>query len=420
MPSINFGTGNTSALIEYFREKFNMVGVDAEYTRARPTLAAIPLDREELTQGEKLHKTLKVGQGWTGTTDWETGNKYYAPSTKVQWTVEYPYAQYGRINFDALMLQRPLAQLINIKDEESNDVRDNMLNTCEFELWSDGSGSRGQVGASGLGGTEATRILTLTDPADVYNFPHGLHFRGSTTATGGTVHTDIYKVTDFDPIAGTVTATQVTNTGGQELAASDFLHVVSTENTYMPGIPTFIPSSAPSDTLYGVARTGNPALSGWRFPFVNSISDTIKRAFSTMGQWVNRSTGKYVVVLSTNDWLDLADERESRVMEDPGAMQKWGLTGLMVRTAFGPITCISIPQVKDGRGYILDFSTWKLFTVGNLPHIVDEDGLTMVRGGIGTVSGNEHVNGDLFAIQLRMWKVLLCLQPLSNATFATR
>ena len=418
MTYTQFGSVKASALAEYFVKEFNIVGADAEYTRNRPTLKAMPRDTAALTRGDGFYETMKVGQGWSGVTDWATGNTYHAPSTKVRWAVTDPFAQYGRITFDSLTLARnPLGTLIDIKGSEAQDVKDSMLNACERELWGDGNGNLGQIDA--LGGSEATRVLTLKDPQQVYNFPHGLHFRGATAATGGTVHTDIYKVTDFDPIAGTVTATQVTNTGGQELADEDFLHPVTDYDVVMPGITKFIPSSAPADTLYGVTRTGNPALSGWRFPFVSSISDTIKRAFSTMGQWVNRDKDRFLVVLSTSDWLDLSDERESRIMEDPGAMQKWGLTGLAVRTSFGPITCVSIPQVQDGRGYIIDFSTWKLYTVGNLPHIIDEDGLTMVRGGIGTVSGNEHLNGDLFAMQLRLWKVVLCLQPLSNATFPT-
>jgi hypothetical protein len=123
------------------------------------------------------------------------------------------------------------------------------------------------------------------------------------------------------------------------------------------------------------------------------------------------------VCLSTTDWLLLSMEREGRVFENPGAMQKWGLEGLTVRTPFGPITCIAIPQMADGRGYIIDWSSWKLYTLKNLPHVVDEDGMTFVRLGIDTPDGYKH--GDAIAMQMRIWKVLLCLQPMSNATFPT-
>ncbi len=413
-----FGSVNQTALAEYFIKKYNIVGRDAEYTRNRPTLSMIPRDTEKLKQGDGFYETLKVGQGWGGTPDWVTGNQYHAPSTKVRWAITDPYAQYSRITFDNLSLARNnLGTLIDIKSSEADDVRDNMLNTLEMSLWGDGTGTRGQILT--LGGSEATRVLTLHTASDVYNFPHGTHFQGSTTAAGGTVHTDIYKVTGFDPVAGTVTAVQVTNTGGQELADEDYLHVISAASAVMPGISTFIPSSAPADTLLGVVRTGDPSLSGWRFTFQASIAETISRSFATMGRWVNRAASKFVVCLSTMDWLLLSMEREGRMQEDPSAMAKWGLEGLTVRTPFGPITCIAIPQMADGRGYILDFTSWKLYTLKNLPHVVDEDGQTFVRGGIGTVSGSEHLNGDFVAMQMRIWTQLLCLQPLSNATFPT-
>jgi hypothetical protein len=221
----------------------------------------------------------------------------------------------------------------------------------------------------------------------------------------------------MDPIAGTVTLTRtVDNTS--PLADNDYIHCVGSAGAYMPGIPTFIPATAPADTLYGVTRTGNPALSGWRFPFKASIGETIQRVFTKMGRWVNYTAGKFVCVLSTNDWLLLSLEREGRVIPDPSATQKWGLSGLVVNTGFGPITCIAIPQLKDGRGYVIDWTSWKMYTLKNLPHVIDEDGLTFVRGGTSTPDG--YQNGDFLKMQFRIWKVLLCLKPMSNATFPTK
>lgn len=418
MTVTQFGTANSTALAEYFIKRYNLVGRDAEYQKNRPTLGMVPRDTERLKQGDGFYETLKIANGFSGSPDWVEGNSNFNVSSKVRWAVTDPYAQYGRIDFDVLALKRnPLGTLLDIKGSEGDGVRDEMLNTCEFELWNDGSGSRGRV--SGAPSGTATMIVQLANESDVYNFPYGAVVYGSTTATGaGTDKTNRYRVSDIDPIGGTVTLTRtVDNTS--PIADADYLFVVGSKDAYMPGIQTFIPSAAPSDTLYGVTRTANPALSGWRLPFRASISETIQAGFAKMGRWVNRAAGKFVVILSTTDWLRLSMEREGRVFEDPSAEAKWGLTGLTVRTPFGPITCVAIPQLGDGRGYIIDWSSWKLYTLGNLPHVIDEDGMTFVRGGIGTVSGNEHLNGDLLAMQMRLWKTLLCLQPLSNATFPT-
>jgi hypothetical protein len=426
MPGATYGSVKQDALAEYFIKRFNMPSRDAEYQRNRPTLSWLPRDTEKLKQGDGFYETIKVAGGWGGTPDWVTGNQFHSVSTRMRWAVTDPYPQYARVTFDNLTLARNnLGTLIDLKGTEAEDVREAMLNTLEFQLWADGSGVRGQIAATGLGGSAATRVLTLAVASDVYNFPHGSLLDFSSTAIATALRTDRYRVTAINPIAGQITAVRISGAGG-DVAASDFIFARSAgqgaaaEKLVMPGIPTFIPSTDPADTLKGVVRSADPATSGWRFPFRNSISETIQRSFTQMGRFVNRGAGKFVVVLSTMDWLALSMEREGRIMEDPGAFQKWGLTGLVVNTPFGPITCVSVPQLGDGRGYIIDWSAWKLYTLKNLPHVVDEDGQTFVRGGIGTVSGNEHLNGDFVAMQMRIWTELLCLQPLSNATFPTR
>jgi hypothetical protein len=311
-PSINYGQANQAGLADYFIERYNLVGRDAEYQKNRPTLRAIPRDTVKLAQGNFFDETLRIANGFSGSPGWAEGNKYYNPSKTVKWRVGDPYPQYGRLTFDTLALARNnLGTLIDLKGSEADGVRDEMLNTAEFELWNDGTGSRGKI--SVLGGSAATRVVTLTNIADVYNFPYGATVYGSTTSTGaGTDHGDLYKVTDLNPMAGQVTLTRVSGVAG-DLAANDFLFVMGSKDAYMPGIPSFIPSADPADTLFGVTRTGNPALSGWRFTFKSSISETIQRAFATMGRWVNRAADSFAVCLSTTDWLLLSMEREGRV-----------------------------------------------------------------------------------------------------------
>jgi hypothetical protein len=420
-----FGSVTGTALAEYFVKRFNLVGRDAEYSKSRWTLSHMPRDTERLKQGDGFYETVKVGRGYSSSTDFVLGNTYSIPSKRMRWAVTDPYAQYGFVTFDNLTLQRNnLGTLLDLKASEAEDIKEGMLNDCEYDLWNNGEGVLGRVAT--LGGTEATRILTLETASDVFNFEYGMVIYGDSadTAAGSsasTENTDRYKVTDLDPIGGKVTCVQLTDTGSEAMEANDYLYVVGSQGNRMPGIPQFIPSTAPSDTLLGVTRTANPATSGWRFTFKASIAETIARAFSMMGRWVNQAAGKFVVCLSTMDWLLLSMEREGRAAPtDPRGVEKWGLETLAVRTSFGTIHCVAVPQLADGRGYIIDFTSWKLYTLRNLPHVVDEDGQMFVRGGVGTVSGSENVNGDFIKMQFRLWKILLCLKPMSNATFPTR
>ena len=56
-------------------------------------------------------------------------------------------------------------------------------------------------------------------------------------------------------------------------------------------------------------------------------------------------------------------------------------------------------------------------SVLGVPHVVDEDGQTFIRGGVDTPDG--YKKGDFIKMQMRMWKHLLCVKPMSNATFPT-
>src|SRR3569833_3201087 len=190
--TINFGQANQSALAEYFIERYNLVGRDAEYTKNRPTLKMMPRDAVKLTQGNFFDETLRIANGFSGSPDWVEGNKNYNVSTKVKWRVGDPYAQYGRLSFDTVALARNnLGTLIDIKGSEADGVRDEMLNTLEFELWNDGTGARGQ--ATSVSGT-TTVVATLSTPSDVYNFPFGAIVTSNTARDGsGTAHTNRYK-----------------------------------------------------------------------------------------------------------------------------------------------------------------------------------------------------------------------------------
>lgn len=408
-----------AGLSDYYIRRFNLASRDAEYKKNRVTLGMVPRNADRLkNSGDAFYVTVRIADAWSDSPDFKSGMKYYSKGKTIRWTVGTPYTQYGRLTFDGLLLNKSsLSTIIDVKQTETDGVANNMLDSLEFQMWNDGSGHRGR--AQTLSGTASSRVILLYVPSDVYNFPVGAVFYGSTTSTGaGTDHGDIYTVTANDPQGGKVFADRLSGSAG-DLANDDYLFTVGSKDAYMPGIPSFIPSVAATDTLFGVARTnGGPPLQGWFFPFANSIGETVQRTFATMGRWVNRAARKFAVCLSTMDWFLLSQELEGRIVYDPQAMQTFGTEGIVVRTPYGPVTCVAIPQLGDGRGYVIDWTTWTLYTLGNLPHIIDDDGKVMQRLGADDPASN-NLNGDGVEMRYRIWKILLCDMPMSNATFAT-
>lgn len=406
-----------AALSDYFVKRFNLAGRDAEYKKNRVTLSMLPRNTTRLAQGDGFYETVRVADAWSDSPDFAAGMAYFQNDKTFRWLVGDPYVQYGRATFDGLLLARNnVGTIIDTKGAAIDGIGHNMLDSLEFQLWNT-TAARGQIGTNG--GTASARIWTLTSEDDVYNFPVNMVCTASSTATGaGTDRADVYKVTSIDPINKQVYATRVAGSSG-DVTTNDYLFAVGSKDAYMPGISTFIPSTDPTDTLFGVARTGQgPALSGWRFAYQGSIAETIQRAFAKMGRYVNRSAMRFTACLSPDDWLLLSLEEQGQVIRDPSADQLFGTAVLSVRTPFGLIPVIAIPQLKSGRGYIVDWTSWELYTLKNLPHVIDDDGRVMQRLAPGSPTGN-NLNGDGVEMRFRIWKVLLCLAPIANATFPT-
>lgn len=413
----DFGQASESALSNYFLTRYNLPQRDALYQRGRFGLTHINRDTEKLATGNAFKETIIVADGFSASPTWQDQTRYN-PSKTYQWVVTDPFPLYGRLAFSALALKRsPLGALIDVKAKESEGVANGMLNTLELNIWSDTTGNAGQVATiSGAGTTGSPFVVTMVNPSSVYNLQMNGTYTSNTAADGsGTSHTNEHFVFDIDPVDGIVFLVISAN-NASALAANDFLFLVGSAGIMMPGIQSFIPAT-PNQTLYGVLQTGSPALSGWRFPFIQSISATIQNVMAIMGRFVNREQAQYAVCLSTMDWLKLSQEREGRAIDNPSAAAKWGRDVLTVRTPFGPVDCIGIAPLSDGVGFVIDFSAWQLYSLGNLPHVVNEDGLTFVRGGVG--APDNITQGDLLAMQFRLWVNLLCLSPISNARFLT-
>jgi hypothetical protein len=409
-----------AALSDYFVQRFNLAGRDAEYKKNRVTLAMLPRNTTRLAQGNGFYETVRVADAWSDSPDFAAAMANYSNDKTFRWLVGDPYVQYGRATFDGLLLARNnVGTIIDTKGAAIDGVGNNMLDSLEFQLWNTVA-ARGQISSTGLGGTAAARVLTLTDEDSVYNFPVNMVCTASTTNTGaGTDRVDVYKVTAIDPINKAVSLTRITGSSS-DWAALDYVFAIGSKDAYMPGIATFIPTADPTDTLFGVARTGQgPALSGWRFPYVGSISETIQRAYAKMGKYVNRSAMRFTVCLSATDWLLLSLEQQGQILRNQEKSQEFGTGVLDVMTPFGAVPCIAIPQLKDGQMWGIDWTSWELYTLKNLPHVIDDDGRVMQRLAPGSPINN-NLNGDGVEMRFRVWKAMLCLAPIANFTSPTR
>lgn len=429
---------NLTALAEYYVKAFSLPQRQAQLMRKNPTLRMMNEDKTMLGKGDAFYVTMNTHMGNSASGSFQWGMYDYAPNKAYRWLVSGPKVLYGRITLDGLALaQARNGALIDIRKNEVDNVTTHFADRIEQKLWGDSGGSIGQISATAsLGGSEPARVFTLANISDVYNFDVGMLLQFSTLSTGGTLKKDAYKVTDIDLAAGTVAATQEQDNSASaptSAAASDYIFVRGDMDTSIPGIPTFIPATAPTDTLLGIARTGKGQyLTGWRFTFQGTIEATIKTAFSVMGRFVNREQARFNVCMSFGDWLKLDDELGGRVYRTPDSSQKFGTDAILVRTPAGVVPCIAIPVMRDGRAYIIDWSTWTLHSLNALPHVNMDDGNAWLRMHPGIVTlgtgaaddstattSTSPYNGDGIEMRLRAWFHPVCEAPIANATFPT-
>jgi len=440
-------SSNLSSLAEYFVRTYNLPERQALAIKKTPTLRMMNMESKRLGSGDAFYTTLRTHNGYAGIShDFGASMTNGVSSKGDRFLISGPKSLYGRVTVDALTLaQSSLGALIELKGAEMDEQADMLLTRIEQKLWGDTVGSIGRLSGSYTDGATATMTLLTTD--DIYNFEYGMILAFNSAATGvvASAKANVYRVTGVDYLNGTLSVTRISSgfkvagvaAGSGAAAASDYIWVDGDTpaqggdaDRSIPGIPSFIPSTDPSTSFLGVDRTGRgPLLSGWRFTFQGSIEETVKYAFSKMGRFVNRSKARYSVCLSAGDWFKLEQELGARVVRDPEADKKFGTSTIGVLTPFGLVSCITIPVLRDGRAYIIDWSSWTFHHLKALPHVVQDDGQVWLRlapGATGSgsaaypgVSGYDSLNGDGVEARLRAWFHPMCHSPMSNATFPT-
>ncbi|MBV6514141.1 MAG: hypothetical protein FMNOHCHN_03731 [Ignavibacteriaceae bacterium] len=243
-------------------------------------------------------------------------------------------------------------------------------------LYRSGSGSIGQIDAST---NLATAIIQLKNPEDVTNFEVGMVLEASTSDGGGVVKATERTIIGIDRDLGTVTVDSVLNTG-TAWASQDFLFVEGDYDSKIKGLQAWIPNSAPSNTpFFSVDRTSDVTrLGGVRFDGSNM---PIEEALISAANRVGREGGRPdVCFMSFSKYAELEKALGSKVQYiDVKVNAEVGFPGMLVHGPRGPIKVIPDQNCPSDRAFMLQMNTWKLYSLGKAPKILDTDGLKMLR-----------------------------------------
>jgi hypothetical protein len=291
----------------------------------------------------------------------------------------------------------------------------NLTNNIAFELFSDGSGTRGFVG-SGAFVAGTTYTIQLANIQSVVNFEVNMllvnySYTGGTisaiSATQGLV-TAVNRATGQITIQATATDASWTTAGnGLGIYGDIIAGAVSTGTSEcLAGLAAWIPtaSPAPTDSFWGVNRSADPTrLAGCRF---NAQAYTIEEGMTNALAFLNREGGKPdLCIMDFASYAALVNALGAKVqyVQVNHDEVEVAFEGITFQSAYGRVTVLADRSCPPQTAYLLTMNTWKLRSLGKVPHILTYgmEGLEGLR--VGTA--------DALEIRIAYYGNLICSAP---------
>lgn len=326
------------------------------------------------------------------------------------WVMSTRKTLYGFLTIDAQAMKaarKDIGAFLRLRQKETDEILAYMKMVLGgHAFWGDGAGNIGQI--LSVTGANPITDLTLANPADAVKFHlnQRLQFNPTRTGSSGTTKAAIYKVTGVNRVSGKITVTRVSGTT-PDPAVSDYIYTEGSYDAFPLGVKAFIPATDPGvsgvpASLLGMTRTDDPVMkSGWRVSWQGSIEETAKYLTSIMGQYFDREN--VVMWVSRANWFRLEMEltAQGRKVIDARATQVFGSPALLLITPEGEIPVVADTYMDQDCFYLLDMSSIEVHHLDNLIHVVDDDGLSLIR----------QTADDGVEIRFRSWSENIIQRP---------
>lgn len=291
----------------------------------------------------------------------------------------------------------------------------NLTNNIAFELFGSGTASRGQIAAAGYSFSNPTATITLANPSQIVNFEVGMTLVSSAT-DGGAVSDDYGVVASVNRASGVMTLTMSDASPDSEWANGAYLSVqgdlptagASSTSSYLAlsGLAAWLPVSAPGggDNFWGVNRSADVTrLAGCRY---DARQYTIEEGVTNALAFLNREGGKPdLCIMDFASYAALVNALGAKVsyVQVKHDEVEVAFEGIMFQSAYGRVTVLADRSCPPQTAYLLTMSTFKLRSLGKVPHILTYgmEGLEGLR--VGTA--------DALEIRIGYYGNLICSAP---------
>ncbi len=291
----------------------------------------------------------------------------------------------------------------------------NATNNIAFEIFGSGTATRGQIAAAGYSFSNPTATITLSNSNAIVAFEVGQTLRASAT-DGGAVSDDTGVVASVNRATGVMTLTMSDSSPDSEWANSAYLSVdgdlptagAASTSSYLAlsGLAAWLPTTAPAsnDSFWGVNRSADSTrLGGCRY---DARSYTIEEGITNALAFLNREGGHPdLCVMDFASYAALVNALGAKVqyVQVKHDEVEVAFEGITFQSAYGRVTILADRSCPPQTAYLLQMNTWKLRSLGKVPHILTYgmEGLEGLRVG----------NADALEIRIGYYGNLICSAP---------
>lgn len=378
-------TPNTITSLSYgLKEYYDGKRVVSTTVDKQTTLDMLPKDAAMAGNPHKVAVITSSGGGISP--DFEAAQGSSSGIQGQAFMIE-PAEMYAVVTYDHLLLKTAKGgALFDYAVRESNEKLAQLGNRLSIYLFGNGGNAMGQIDANYTSGN----TFTLTNPEHAIRFYPGQQLVASNDdGTGGSDALldsgDHVTVTSVNLDAGTVTVDDASLISG--IAANDYLFERGgfagnvNQRKVFKGFGAWITAAAATDTLWTVARTNYPELSGFRAPS-GALTGTKANRIKMAARYGNTHYGARpeMLVVSPVDWEDISIGMEAQGLRLIEVKNSTGITGyeaIRVRTNYGAVDVLSDRHKTSGDGLFITKDAVSVDSLGPLTHLMEVDGLTI-------------------------------------------
>jgi hypothetical protein len=300
--------------------------------------------------------------------------------------------------------KKAFVQALKSARDGALDVLNNSLGQA---VYGSGTGTVAAIGSITSG------VITLANPQTAVYFELNQTLQQAAT-DGGTPVSALGYVVDIDRVDGTVTvsASAIGGSAGTPTAwaSGGFLLINGDSNAKMSGMQAWLLATAPSggDNFYGVNRSVDRVRLGGCFwdASQQSLEEGVQDGLNFVDTVGGGKTD--IVVMNPYSFTNFRKSLGSKVQYvDMQATPTVGFRGIEIDGPNGTVKVLSDRWCPPKTALALQMDTWQLWSVGEAPALVEDDGLIMRR----------TPGQDSFFFELAAYIQLGCNAPGKNGLF---